>query len=72
MSECSLCEDFGLHSNSSSVQRSCQGCMLTVSHVCRTLNVPVTDIVRTGDKMVVLQEGMRNANGSKVSLASPS
>ena len=34
---------------------------------CRTLNVPVTDIVRTGDKMVVPKEGMRKANGSKVS-----
>ncbi|KAL3149371.1 Major surface glycoprotein G [Trebouxia sp. C0010 RCD-2024] len=31
----------------------------------RTLNVPVTDIVRTGDKMVVPQEGMRKAGGTK-------
>ena len=32
----------------------------------RTLSVPVTDIVRTGDKTVVPQEGMRNAGGGKV------
>lgn len=30
----------------------------------------MTDIVRTGDKMVVPQEGMRKANGGKVSQAS--
>ena len=46
--------------------------MPDISHVtCRTLNVPVTDIVRTGDKLVVPQEGMRKANGGKVSLANP-
>ncbi|DBA97177.1 TPA: Major surface glycoprotein G [Trebouxia sp. C0004] len=37
----------------------------------RTLSVPVTDIVSTGDKALVPQEGMRKASGGKVSLHMP-
>ena len=33
--------------------------------------MPVTDIVRTGDKALVPQEGMRKASGSKVSFHIP-
>ena len=42
--------------------------MRQVLVVCRTLSVPVTDIVRTGDKAVVPQEGLRKASGGKASL----
>ena len=51
------------------VQWICNALLNMGIHVpCRTLNVPVTDIVRTGDKMVLPQEGMRKAIGSKASL----
>ena len=33
--------------------------------------MPVTDIVRTGDKALVPQEGMRKASGGKVSFHMP-
>ena len=45
--------------------------MRQVLVVCRTLSVPVTDIVRTGDKAVVPQEGLRRASGGKASLPYP-
>ena len=34
--------------------------------VCRTLNIPVTDIVRTGDKTTIPQEGLKKAANQKV------
>ena len=33
--------------------------------------MPVTDIVKTGDKALVPQEGMRKASGGKVSFHMP-
>ena len=32
------------------------------------LSIPVTDIVRTGDKAVIPQEGLKKASGGKVHL----